>query len=231
MASRRMFSMDIVDSDAFLDMPTSARLLYYDLGMRADDDGFVDNPKKIVRMTGASQDDLMILFTKKFLLSFDSGILVIKHWKINNQIRADRYKPTNYQDEKNTLFIGQNKAYTTENKLGIPNGNQMATQYSIGKVRLGKDSIGEMATISSLKNECFEKLFSYYPKQTKKEGARKEFERKVYNKNEKQIKLISNKISKMIKSNIIENEEFDIAYCQDFKNWLADNIPNAIIEE
>ena len=91
MAERRMFAKTIIDSDAFLDMPISARLLYYDLSMRADDDGFVNSPKKIMRIVGASEDDLKVLITKKFIIPFDSGIVVIKHWKIHNYIAKDNY--------------------------------------------------------------------------------------------------------------------------------------------
>ena len=87
MAERRMFAKTIIDSDAFIDMPVTARLLYYDLAMRADDDGFVNSPKKIMRMIGASQDDLSILIVKKFILPFDNGVVVIKHWRIHNYIR------------------------------------------------------------------------------------------------------------------------------------------------
>ena len=89
MAERRMFAKTIIDSDSFLDMPVSARLLYYDLGMRADDDGFVNSPKKIMKMIGATQDDLSILILKKFIIPFESGVVVIKHWKIHNYIRKD----------------------------------------------------------------------------------------------------------------------------------------------
>ena len=90
MAERRMFAKTIIDSDAFIDMPITARLLYYDLGMRADDDGFVNSPKKIMRMVGASQDDLAILISKKFIIPFETGVVVIKHWRIHNYIRQDR---------------------------------------------------------------------------------------------------------------------------------------------
>ena len=102
MAQRRMFSPDIVDSDAFLDMPTSSQLLYFHLGMRADDDGFV-NPNKIMRMVGANSDDLKVLLTKRFLLLFEGGVVVIKHWLIHNLIRADVYKENLYKKEKQTL--------------------------------------------------------------------------------------------------------------------------------
>ena len=96
MAERRMFSKQIVDSDAFLNMPLSSQVLYFHLAMRADDDGFINNTQKIMRMIGASPDDFNILVAKKFILTFDSGVIVIKHWLMHNYIINDRYKPTNY---------------------------------------------------------------------------------------------------------------------------------------
>ena len=148
MAQRRMFSADIVSSDAFLDMSTSTRELYFQLGMYADDDGFV-NPKKIMRMVGASEDDLKVLLVKRFLLTFESGVVVIKHWLIHNLIRADRYKETMYLNEKRSLKINENKSYTELATIGKPNGNQMATQVRLGKVRIDKDSIEEDNTETS----------------------------------------------------------------------------------
>lgn len=94
MAERRMFAKTIIDSDAFLDMPASSQMLYFHLAMRADDDGFVNNPKKIQRMIGAADDDLKLLLVKNFILAFDTDIIVIRHWKIHNYIRNDRYTPT-----------------------------------------------------------------------------------------------------------------------------------------
>ena len=113
MAERRMFAKTIVLSDAFLDMPLSARCLYFTLGMLADDDGFVNSPKSVMRQVGASMDDMNILLTKKFVLSFDSGVIVIKHWRIHNYIQKDRYKETKYLEEKSELCIDDNGAYTT----------------------------------------------------------------------------------------------------------------------
>lgn len=139
MAERRMFAKTIIDSDAFLDMPATAQLLYFHLSMRADDDGFVNKPKSILRMTGCKDDDLNLLFLKKFLIPFESGIVVIKHWKIHNYIRNDRYKETKYKEEKMTLSLDENNSYT----LGIPNGYQMDTQDRLGKDRLGKESIDD----------------------------------------------------------------------------------------
>ncbi len=154
MAERRMFAKTIIDSDAFLDMPLSTQALYFHLSMRADDDGFINNPKKIQRMVGCGDDDLKLLMAKRFILVFESGVIVIKHWKIHNYIRNDRYKPTLYQDEKALLADKDNKAYTFaeelskhDEKLGIPDDNQavyqMDTQVRLGKDRLGKDRLGK----------------------------------------------------------------------------------------
>lgn len=143
MAERRMFAKTIIDSDAFLDMPTSTQALYFHLSMRADDDGFINNPKRIQRMIGVSDDDLKLLIAKSFIITFESGVVVIKHWKIHNYIRNDRYKPTTYEDEKALLEEKDNKAYTLKDTLGIPNGYQMDTQVRLGKDRIGKDRIGE----------------------------------------------------------------------------------------
>ena len=142
MAERRMFAKTIIDSDAFIDMPLSTQALYFHLSMRADDDGFINNPKKIQRMIGASDDDLKLLILKRFIIPFDSGIVVIKHWKIHNYIRNDRYKPTVYTSEKALLTSKENGAYTEADTIGIPNGYQMETQY-----RLGKDSIGQVSLV------------------------------------------------------------------------------------
>ena len=142
MAERRMFAKTIIDSDAFIDMPLSTQALYFHLSMRADDDGFINNPKKIQRMIGCSDDDLKLLVAKRFILPFDSGVVVIKHWKIHNYIRNDRYKETVYKDEKAQLALKENGAYTEVDTVGIPNGYQMDTQY-----RLGKDSIGQVSLV------------------------------------------------------------------------------------
>ena len=139
-----MFAKTIIDSDAFLDMPLSTQALYFHLSMRADDDGFINNAKKIQRMIGASDDDLKVLLMKRFLLPFESGVVVIKHWKIHNYIRNDRYKPTIYTDERAALDVKANGAYTERQPLGIPDGYQMDTQYRLGEVRSGQDSVGEV---------------------------------------------------------------------------------------
>ena len=183
MAERRMFAKTIIDSDAFLDMPMSARLLYYDLGMRADDDGFINSPKKIMRMIGASNDDVNILIARKFVIPFDSGVVVIKHWRINNYLRNDRYTETKYLEEKSTLDVDKNGSYTTKNNTGIPHG---IPTVSTGKDRLGKDSIGKyINTISCNENSeievldqkemWFESFWEIYPKHQDKKKAKQKF--------------------------------------------------------
>ena len=114
MAERRMFAKTIVTSDAFLDMPPTARCLYFTLAMFADDDGFVNNPKSIMRQSGSTTDDMNILIAKKFVIAFESGVIVIKHWRIHNYIRSDRKHETKYADELLALDIDENGAYTLE---------------------------------------------------------------------------------------------------------------------
>ena len=142
MAKKRMFNVDIVGSDAFLDLPHTAQALYFQLGMRADDDGFVGNPKTIQRIAGTKASDLELLVKKRFLLQFPSGVVVIKHWKINNQIQKDRYTPTVYTEEYQSLYIKDNKSYTEMDKGCIQSVSEMDTQISIDKSRLDKNSRG-----------------------------------------------------------------------------------------
>ena len=130
MAERRMFSLQIVDSDAFLDMPQESQNLYFHLGMRADDNGFIANPKKILRMISCSEDSFSLLLVKRFLLSFPSGVIVIKHWGINNKLRGDRIKETVYSEELKMLKTKENNAYTFKAGFPLlqPDVNQMSTR-------------------------------------------------------------------------------------------------------
>jgi len=133
--------MKIVDTDAFLDMPQSSQLLYFHLAMRADDDGFVPNPKRVMRMIGSQDDDYKVLVAKKFILPFESGVCVIKHWLIHNLVRSDRYTETQWIKEKQMLLVDPETKKYSLNKgqpLVIPNGNQPQPQVRLGKVRLGK---------------------------------------------------------------------------------------------
>ena len=167
MAERRMFTQKITESDAFIEMPMSSQALYFHLCMNADDDGFVKNPKSIQRLVGCNDDDLKLLIAKRFIIPFETGVIVIKHWRMHNLLRKDRYKETVYTEEKALLFLKKDGAYTLDKSQGFPlpkiatsdqrseekevdesvatdwqpNGNQMAPQDRLGKDRI--DSIKE----------------------------------------------------------------------------------------
>lgn len=145
MAERRMFAKTIIDSDAFLAMPLSSQALYFHLSMRGDDEGFVNKPKSIQRLIGAGDDDLKLLVMKNFIIPFESGIVVIKHWKIHNYIRGDRIKETVYQDEKSLLEEKENGSYTLVfNECQTGDGQVTdKCQHRLGKDRIGEDSIGK----------------------------------------------------------------------------------------
>jgi len=135
-AERRMLSKGIIDSDNFVDMSKDARLLYYELNLHADDDGFVSSPKKIMRIVDCSADALEELITNQFIILFDSGIVLIRDWKIHNYIRSDRYTETRFQDEKHQVTLDGNNRFTVCHTNGIP-------AVDAGQDRLGKDSSGE----------------------------------------------------------------------------------------
>lgn len=179
MAERRMFAKTIIDSDAFLDMPLSSQALYFHLSMRADDDGFLNNSQKIIRMVNASKTDYELLLAKNFIIPFENGICVIKHWRIHNYIRSDRYKPTVYQEELNALTMKDNKAYQiredipfigecdSKNIDGIPMVSnevvQTDTQDRLGKDRLGKDriDINSAADCSKEQQNIYKEVINY----------------------------------------------------------------------
>lgn len=139
MAERRMFSKTVIDSDCFLDMPLTAQALYFHLAMRADDDGFVNNPKSIMRNVCCKDDDLKMLIAKKYIIAFESGIVVITHWKIHNYIRKDRYSPTKNQEEMEQITLQKDGRYT----IGITSDSQRLTD---GCHRLGEDSLGKVSS-------------------------------------------------------------------------------------
>lgn len=141
MAEKRMFAKTIIDSDAFLDMSLSTQALYFHLSMRADDDGFVNNPKKIQRMIGAGDDELKMLIAKKFIIPFESGVCVIKHWRIHNYIQNDRYKETVYKEEKAHLILKENKAYKYVDTPCIQTVSKVDTQIRLDKNREDKNRL------------------------------------------------------------------------------------------
>lgn len=146
MAEKRMFSSNVIDSDAFLDMSPTARLLYYDMGMRADDDGFIDSPKKIMRIIGASDSDLKELIDNGFVLRFDSGVIVIRHWYVNNRVRRDTYHETIYTEEKSRLLLEKNNVYQLRNDSvtdTLQTRDEIGSQIRGGEDRLDKDRLGK----------------------------------------------------------------------------------------
>ena len=166
MAKKRMFSQQITESDSFTSMPLSSQALYFHLSLNADDDGFINSPKRVQRMIGASDDDLNLLIVKKFLIPFDSGVVVVKHWRINNYIRSDRYVPTVYTEEKNQLIEKKNHAYSLKFQQGIPDGIPMV---SIDKNRLDKNRLnssssrgGRINLLNMLTPEETSALFATY---------------------------------------------------------------------
>ena len=193
MADKRMFSSKIIDSDAFIEMSPMARLLYFNLSLHADDDGFTNSARREMKIVGAQDSDLNELVDKRFVIRFDSGVVAIKHWRINNTIRSDRYKATTYTDEKSLLTIEPNGAYTIKNddlnvgiptdnhkKIdGIPSDNQCVPQIRGGEDRLeedrlGKDRLGEGCACvreesSEIQADCLtppsneEDVFVYFP--------------------------------------------------------------------
>jgi hypothetical protein len=167
MAERRMFAKQIIDSDAFLDMPLSSQCLYFHLAMRADDDGFLNGHKKIQRFLGASDDDFKILLAKNFIIPFENGVCVIKHWRVHNYIQKDRYKETAYIEDKAKLSIKNNNVYT------------MDTQVRLGKVRLGEETV--------LYEADFTEFWQAYPKKVGKYAALK-----AWDKNKPQLQNILN---------------------------------------
>lgn len=163
MAERRMFTKKITQSDEFISMPHSSQNLYFHLNMEADDEGFVNGVKRIMRTINANEDDLNILIIKRFVLVFESGVIVIKHWKLHNTIRNDRVKPTNYVDEKSKIIEKENGSYTSCQ----PNDNQVTTKcppsidkYSIEEISIDKNKkniYGEFKNVK-LTNDEFSKL-------------------------------------------------------------------------
>ena len=159
-----MFNVDIVGSDAFLDLPHTAQALYFQLGMRADDDGFVGNPKKITLLAGCNKEDIETLIKNEFIYMFSSGVIAIRHWNVNNQIRKDRYNETFRIDEKRLLKL-ENNVYELKDNSGIPNDIPTVTtvKYSIGKNSIDKLSVDKTSKEkNSLEEKREEKIIDNY---------------------------------------------------------------------
>ena len=184
MGTRRMFSKLVVDSDLFLDMPLSTQSLYFHLVMRADDDGFIGNPKRILKMIGCNQDELKLLIVKNFIIPFESGVIVIKHWRLHNYIQSDRYHGTIYKAEKDKLEIDDNKYYLLKNEsmdtLCIHSESNLDTEVKLSKDKLSKDKkeinkekrkkfqkpslqeLVDFCSLEKLENVDCEKFINYY---------------------------------------------------------------------
>lgn len=158
MAERRMMAKSVIDTDAFLDMPASTQNLYFHMLLRADDDGFIASPKGILRIIGASDDDLKLLLAKQYIFRFESGVVVIKDWKIHNYIQSDRYKPS-LQPERELLTITANKEYTLTNSDVSNMDTECIQNVSIGKVRLGKVRLGKNNMSSKL--DCTDEIIQH----------------------------------------------------------------------
>ena len=183
MAQRRMFSKQITDTDAFLDMPATAQNLYFHLNMHADDDGFLGNAKTIRRMIGASEDDLKVLVAKQFILIFPDGVAVIRDWHIHNYIQKDRYHPTVYEKDKQKLKVNNTKQYELQlpkkpiesaiqedvsevDTSCIQDDNKMDTEVRLGKVRLGKSKNNKKGTSQSAEPIPYKEIIDYLNKKT-----------------------------------------------------------------
>ena len=160
MAQKRMFDKTITNSDDFLELPDSSQVLYFHLSMNADDDGFVNNWKSIIKMTGTKEDDLKILIMKSFVIPFESGVLVIKHWRINNYLRNDRHIDTNFMKELSMLEQAPNGEYFLKNEFGIPIGNPVKN--SIEENSIDNIYIVEQNEHKKIKsNEIVEEIINY----------------------------------------------------------------------
>lgn len=175
-----MFTQKITESDAFLAMPLSAQAFYFHLCMNADDDGFVKNPKMLAKLVGASEDDFKLLVMKSFVIMYDTGVIVIKHWRMHNILRKDRYTKTTYIEERNQLYLKENGAYTLDETKGEKlSGNQMATKWQpVGnpvKDSIGKDSIGKDSIEKEKGTNVPKKKTVYFPDNEELENAFQEF--------------------------------------------------------
>ena len=159
MAEKRMFSNRVIDTDEFLEMPATAQMLYFHLSMNADDDGFVGKPKTIMRMCRASQDDLTVLLGKQFVISFDTGVIVIRHWKIHNYIRKDMYHPTIYEKEKEMLSLDKSDAYSLEPQdEAVTSPLQVRNESVTRPLRIRDESVTSPLQVRNVDKNSIEKV-------------------------------------------------------------------------
>lgn len=235
MRNKRMFSLDVVDTDKFLEMPSSCQSLYFHLGMRADDDGFVSSPRKIASMVNCGGDDIRILTSKGYLIPFESGVVVITHWKQNNYLRADRYAPTKHLREKELLLL-VNEEYalaSLENSgvlpCGIPDSNQAVHPVT------ETETINICSPEPDERESDFEIIYEIYPK---KVGRTKAFGNyclwlrgKVVNGKRRRL---TNKQMYLAVRNYVEQQEragTDYQYYKNFDTLMGKQLLDYVEEE
>lgn len=215
-----MFTKKITNSDIFLEMPLSTQALYFHLNMEADDDGFNGSPKKIQRMIGASDDDLKVLLAKGFIIPFESGVVVIKHWKLHNYIQKDRYKETLYLDEKSLLEVNENKTYSLLDTKCVQDVSRLDTQYSIDKISIDKNSIDiytiepepektvSKKEIEKMLTDEFNTIWKEYPNKQGKQNALKSYIR-------------ARTKDKVEYQDIVDGLRRYLIYCKQNKKWYS----------
>lgn len=196
-----MFAKSVIGSDDFLDMPATAKVLYFYLMSEADDDGFVDKPKGVMRLVGASSDDMKILLAKQYAIAFETGVVVIKHWKIHNYIRKDLYKPTKHIEEKDQIILDTD-TYQLRDETVTETLRGRDETVSLGKDRIGKDSIDKYICTNE---DSFEQFWKAYPKKKSKTAAQKAW--KKINPNKDLVSQMMSALDKAKKTN----------------DWLKDN--------
>lgn len=227
MAEKRMFSQKIIDSDAFLDMPLSTQALYFHLSMRADDDGFLNNAKKIMDMIKANQNDYDLLIAKSFIIQFPDGICVIKHWRINNYIRKDRYHETTYLEEKDMLTEKKNGSYSlksTVSEVGIPESNQSVTESRVEENRVEESRTDTAPIFNSEK--AWNDTFALYPKKSAAVLAKQEWMNKLIDcVNQKEVAgLIYLATKKYIDGHKADNPDDDkFRFIPKYADWLKND--------
>ncbi len=229
MAEKRMFSTRIIDSDAFLEMPLSTQALYFHLSMRADDDGFLNNAKRIMDMIKANQNDYDLLLAKSFIIQFPDGICVIKHWRINNYIRKDRYHETVYTEEKELLTVKKNGAYSLNSRdsdVGIPECNHAETESRVEKNRVEKSREEPVTAFNA--EQAWIDIFALYPKKSAAVTAKQVWMDKllgVIEPNRKDVAMLIYHATKMYLGDYEKKNPDDenYRYIPKYSDWLVND--------
>lgn len=223
MAEKRMFTLTVVDTDWFLEMPLSTQALYFHLSMRADDDGFVDSPKSIIRKIGANTNDYQLLVAKRFILEFESGVLVIKHWRMHNTIQKDRYKPTRFQEEFESLEIKKDKSYTEKK-----DGNKLETKCFPSFNSISKSNSNNIINNNELYNNIYIDILEYWNskdiiKHKMSDNIEKEIKKALKENLEEDIKKYIDRYSRVIKDkDYFFNQKWSLVEFLKQKNAMND---------